>query len=216
MVKQIKHIIFDWGGVIEVGSFFHASYHLHKKYKINIEEFKIDTEKVGLNYQCGKEETPFFELMSKKYNIPIQELKDTFNGVYYKEHIKDLLSKLQQNHSIHLLSNQMNYRANFLREHRDLTYFSNVFFSNEIGFAKPDPQAFMYVLKKINAKPEDCLFIDDTIENVNAAKAIGIDAIHFENIPLLIKELQQRSLLQKEPFIINSNKRKLLNKDVKS
>jgi len=51
------------------------------------------------------------------------------------------------------------------------------FFSFELGLHKPDPAIYWTVSHKLNRSPQQCLFIDDTKENVEGAKSIGMPAM---------------------------------------
>lgn len=57
--------------------------------------------------------------------------------------------------------------------------FEQVFVSSQIGFAKPDPRAYKYVLDQMSTKPEDAVMIDDICANVEAAKALGMQGLVF-------------------------------------
>lgn len=54
----------------------------------------------------------------------------------------------------------------------------NIFISGDIGLIKPDYKIFQTVLSVRRINPEACVFFDDQQENVNAALACGINAIH--------------------------------------
>lgn len=51
--------------------------------------------------------------------------------------------------------------------------------SGKIGLIKPDPSIFKYLLDTYRLKAEDCIFIDDKLENIESAKALGITTIHL-------------------------------------
>jgi HAD superfamily hydrolase (TIGR01509 family) len=69
--------------------------------------------------------------------------------------------------------------------------FCSVTYSFEVGVSKPDPQAFNLILEKLHVTPTECLFIDDSLRNVEAAAKLGINAIQFENSKQLKSELQK-------------------------
>jgi putative hydrolase of the HAD superfamily len=48
-----------------------------------------------------------------------------------------------------------------------------------IGFAKPDPRVFEYAADSVGVSVRRCLFVDDTRGHVEAARALGITAVHF-------------------------------------
>ncbi|MGW7272012.1 HAD family hydrolase [Streptomyces sp. NPDC054864] len=56
-----------------------------------------------------------------------------------------------------------------------------IVYSHEIGIEKPDPRALEAACAGLNARPEDCLFIDDVALNVEAARATGMQAHQFED-----------------------------------
>lgn len=55
----------------------------------------------------------------------------------------------------------------------------NIFHSGSIKFAKPHQEAYTHVINKMGVQPQDCIFIDDQIKNVEAARAVGMNAIHL-------------------------------------
>ena len=59
-------------------------------------------------------------------------------------------------------------------------YFDRVFLSQEMHLAKPNDAIFEQVLKETGAKAEDCLFIDDSTPNVEAAAKLGFNTLHVE------------------------------------
>jgi putative hydrolase of the HAD superfamily len=66
--------------------------------------------------------------------------------------------------------------------------------SGDVGIMKPDPRIYQIALDRLNVRPEEAVFIDDFIENVQGAKAVGIHAIHFQNRQQALQEL--RALLK--------------------
>ncbi|MBN0045964.1 HAD family phosphatase [Streptomyces actuosus] len=51
--------------------------------------------------------------------------------------------------------------------------------SARVGLAKPDPRIYRLAASRAGARPERCLFVDDTEENVSAARALGMTGVHF-------------------------------------
>ena len=58
--------------------------------------------------------------------------------------------------------------------------FDAFYLSHEVHLRKPDEAIFNFVLEKNNLKAEDCFFIDDTVENTQAAESIGIKSWHID------------------------------------
>lgn len=79
-----------------------------------------------------------------------------------------------------LLSNIYIWNSeHFKKKFRFLELFDKLYFSSDIGLAKPDPRAYELVLTENNLKPEDCIFFDDNEKNVAAANALGIESYVF-------------------------------------
>lgn len=51
--------------------------------------------------------------------------------------------------------------------------------SSSVKLAKPEPAIYQFLLSKFNLKAQECVFIDDRIDNVNAAKALGMSGIVY-------------------------------------
>ena len=57
--------------------------------------------------------------------------------------------------------------------------FDGCIFSFREGIAKPDPEIYMTLLRRYDLKAEECVFIDDTEENVLSAENLGFAGIVF-------------------------------------
>jgi epoxide hydrolase-like predicted phosphatase len=82
-----------------------------------------------------------------------------------------------------LLSNAMPEARASLLERFPHFYdmFDVVIFSAEVNLAKPDPRIYQLALTELDVRAEDAVFVDDFIENVEAARALGIHGVHFKN-----------------------------------
>ena len=54
------------------------------------------------------------------------------------------------------------------------TQFDDLFFSYQLGIAKPAPEYFRKILNHLSTRGVNTLFIDDHAQNVAAAKEVGI------------------------------------------
>jgi len=63
-----------------------------------------------------------------------------------------------------------------------------------VHLAKPEAAIFHACLKTVHSEPADCLFIDDRAENVEAARALGLQALKFESIQQLAAQVQPFNL----------------------
>ncbi|RPI41971.1 MAG: HAD family phosphatase, partial [Bacteroidetes bacterium] len=54
-----------------------------------------------------------------------------------------------------------------------------IYYSYRIGFHKPDPGAWEYVIRDAGIDPGETLFLDDNIHNIKASQELGFQAIHL-------------------------------------
>ena len=69
------------------------------------------------------------------------------------------------------------------------------FVSFDLSMMKPEPDIYRHVAEALAVLPEDCLLIDDLSANIDGARSVGFDAIHFQNAEQLALELTARSLV---------------------
>jgi 2-haloacid dehalogenase len=74
-------------------------------------------------------------------------------------------------------------------------YFDDVVVSGVEGVAKPDPEIFEILRRRLGHPIDGVLYVDDTARNVEAARRAGMDAVHFTDAVALRTELQRRGLL---------------------
>ena len=93
----------------------------------------------------------------------------------------ELIGELCENEvPVYLLSNAPVYFAEWASGYDLLKKFSGTVFSAPLKMAKPDPQIYRYLFDTFSLKPEECFFIDDLKENIEAGRALGMDGIVFK------------------------------------
>ena len=58
---------------------------------------------------------------------------------------------------------------------------------------KPDSEAYKKLLEEVDRKPKECLFIDDNVINVRAAKSLGIESVLYKDNKKLLKFLNSKN-----------------------
>ena len=76
-----------------------------------------------------------------------------------------------------------------------LALFDDIVVSGAEGVAKPDPEIFRILARRLGRPIEGVFYVDDSLRNVDAARAVGMDAVHFTDAATLLNELQSRSLV---------------------
>ncbi|KLI31970.1 HAD-IA family hydrolase [Brachyspira hyodysenteriae] len=125
--------------------------------------------------------------MNPKYQKIIDELFDTsLTLCLNKNHNNISLLKEYKNkgYDIYYLSNMPSETFEVLRKETDFfddTCIGGVV-SAHVKMIKPNKDIYEYFLNKFDLKADECLFIDDNINNVNAALDIGIKAVQLKKI----------------------------------
>jgi HAD superfamily hydrolase (TIGR01509 family) len=129
-------------------------------------------------------EVPLPENWMKKWKgFQIQTLIPTTELYAYIKKLKN------QGYRVALLSNLRPSAAYFLRQWGLVDEFDPVFFSSDLGMEKPNRDIYEHVLKVLNVQPEEVVFIDDKLENVEGARRLGIRAFQFDIEKDNVKEL---------------------------
>lgn len=113
----------------------------------------------------------------------------------------DLVSEirlLRPRYKTALLSNAWdNLRQALERDWGIADAFDEMFISAELGLAKPDSRIYRLALERLNVAPPEAVFVDDFLDNVIAARQLGIHTVHFRNPAQALGEL--RALLDGQP-----------------
>jgi putative hydrolase of the HAD superfamily len=87
-----------------------------------------------------------------------------------------------------------NVLASVEREFAWINRFDALVWSFQLHMAKPDPAIYRHVLKQLGVQPEEALFLDDKLVNIEAAWALGIQAIQFSTIERMRADLIAQGL----------------------
>ena len=89
---------------------------------------------------------------------------------------------------------------NIKREFRWIDDFDVLVWSYQLHMAKPDPAIYRHALEQLGTQPEETLFIDDKLVNVEAARALGMKALEFTNVDRLRADLLANGFNSSLPF----------------
>lgn len=194
-MQGIKHIIFDLGGVI-----LNIDYRLTEKAftDLGVKNFSALYSQFNANplfedLETGRVENDAF-VQAMKPHLPetatAEAIIAAWNAMLLDFPVArlQLLQQLRQHYDLYLLSNtNAIHLAAFnaiLEKSRGIpsldVFFDKSYYSHQIGYRKPEREAYQVILDENGLKPEQTLFIDDTLPNVEAAQALGIQAIHLQ------------------------------------
>lgn len=133
--------------------------------KIKASDQEIDEAWNALLFDIPKERIAVIEQAKKHYNI---FLLSNSNEIHYDVYVRDL---------------QLRFGY---REFDQL--FDKAYFSFDLHLSKPNPEIFEFVLDQHKLIPEETLFIDDTLEHIEAARNLGLHVYHLEK-PVRVRDL---------------------------
>jgi len=152
-------------------------------------------------YECGLLSTgEFLAELCRRLGVAItqDDFTDAWTSLLCKDPLvpENLLRELAREYPLWAISNTNEMHFDFIRRHyRFLGHFKGWVLSYEVGAAKPDPAIFIHAMKRAGIAASEALFIDDQKVNVEAARALGMDSIHFVSAARLLEELQARGLV---------------------
>jgi putative hydrolase of the HAD superfamily len=66
-------------------------------------------------------------------------------------------------------------------------YFIEAYYSQNIGLRKPTVASYQYIIDEQKINPNETLFIDDTLKNIEGAKLAGLQTLHLTEDKNLIE-----------------------------
>lgn len=94
-----------------------------------------------------------------------------------------------------LLSNTCDMHINYIKKHYSLlNFFDALVLSHEAKCCKPEPEIYLKAIIQAGCPKENCLFVDDVLENVEGARAVGLPAYHFVGTEPLLAHLKTRGI----------------------
>ena len=109
---------------------------------------------------------------------------------------ESLLAALANNYKLLSLSNTNAIHFTLvMREYPILGHLHGHVLSYEVGALKPAPEIYRVAVARAGCRAEECLFIDDIVENIEGARREGLDGIVFRNAEQLKRDLALRGIL---------------------
>jgi putative hydrolase of the HAD superfamily len=110
-----------------------------------------------------------------------EEFFAVYNDVFFPNPPAiDLLRRLKPGRRMALLSNTDVCRWTFIKSRfPEILFFDGYSLSFDVGIMKPDPLIYREALGSVGSRPDNAVFIDDLAENVEGARRLGMQGIHF-------------------------------------
>jgi HAD superfamily hydrolase (TIGR01509 family) len=194
-MQKIKNIIFDLGGVIlnidnkltqeafiklgvknfpEIFGHGHAASFIleYEIGEITDEEFIIELKKISRLSVSDEQILAAWNIML--LDFPPERIQ-LLNEL--KKHYRLFL--FSNTNALHVVELKKRYRAAFNNNELD-DHFEKAYYSQILGMRKPDVEPFLQIIKENNLLPEETLFIDDALINIEGANAAGLKGYFLE------------------------------------
>lgn len=113
---------------------------------------------------------------------PEEVEKEYLDSIEINEDFYDFALEVRKHCKLALISNDISNWSSFLREKYKLNeYFDVITVSGDLKIKKPDKRIFEYTLEKLECEVSESVYVDDRRSNLNAARAMGMDAVLFNS-----------------------------------
>jgi len=185
----MKKLIVDYNGpIIKANNFFEdRSKRIAKIFKIKYnKELRNEWVRLYIEVSEGKISLEsYYKKLSKiaKTKLNGDEDKRFINCEKMADkgmplHIRTLRKKFGSKLKIGILSNYTtSWVMGFLKKNHLEKYFDKIVVSDRIKVRKPDLRAYNAIARMLGAKPKDCVYIGDSLDDLNGAKSAGMKSI---------------------------------------
>ena len=190
--------LFDLGGVFfdwDPNHFFRDIFNSEEERKYFLTE--VCNDEWNIQQDAGRTiEEAEFELIPKFPHYE-KEIK-----MYYKNHRKmirgifktsiKILEKLKDNYECYVLSNwSAETFIGMVDDYPFLKLFDELLISGEDRLTKPDAAIYELAITRFNLTPQETVFIDDKLENIEAAKKLNFKTIHLVDPNIIELEIEK-------------------------
>ncbi len=120
-----------------------------------------------------------------EYRRQIQE------GEVRNQPLLEYIKTLRPRHKTAMLSNITEQGIARRFPNNELAYyFDEVIISSEIGYAKPEMEAYRITADRLGVELQECVFTDDRLDYVDAARAVGMQAFVYKDFAQFAAQLE--------------------------
>lgn len=204
MTKPIKAIIFDYGNVLIEWNPRYVYQDYFPNDPDGMENFLVEVDFMGWNTHQDRGRTFREGVADLSATFPqhahlIQAYHDNWKdsiGKSYTGTVEIMKQLKQMGYPLYGLSNWSAETFPHAREKYDFfELLDDMVISGEVGHVKPEPEIYHLMLEKIGKPTQECLFIDDSLPNIQQAQKMGFETIHFQSPEQLAARLRELHIL---------------------
>jgi glucose-1-phosphatase len=195
----IRAVIFDLGGVLLRTEDREPRNNLASRLNMTYEELEdlvFNSESARKAMRGVITSLEHWENIRLKLGLTPSEFalapKEFWAGDKLDTELVDYLRSLRPEYKTALLSNAWDDLRVALQDHLQiLDAFDETIISAEVGFTKPEAQIYQITLDRLGVSPQDAVFVDDFVENVEAARQLGLHTVHFKQHAQVVAEINK-------------------------
>lgn len=210
IMSRLKNLIFDIGNVIVDIDYMTTVAEFQKLSTVNFSQIVSYSKQHHIfeQFETGKVTAQQFRNELKQFlkpGVTDEEINHAWNAIliHYPESKIALLRELKNRYHTFALSNINEIHVATIdrvaREkfgaHSFGEFFHTAYYSNEVGYRKPDREIYEYVLDKENLQAAETFFVDDKEENVETAQQLGLQAYQLTHPDKLVELLTQLQII---------------------
>jgi epoxide hydrolase-like predicted phosphatase len=204
---MVKALISDFGGVLMRTRTDGSRRALEQRLGLapNTIEARVFNSDLSLRAMCGEvSEDELWRALERELDLPRFGLTwQEFQGEFFAEDFLDeelmaLIRGARPGLKTGLISNAWSGLRAVLHTRVPIAdAFDVLVISAEEGIAKPDPRIYHCALERLGVQADEAIFLDDFVENIHAANALGLIGVHFQSSAQAQRDI--RALLNGQP-----------------
>ena len=196
-IPTIRAIILDFGGVLLHPGDPAVHEQLARELGISVDTLRREIFVGPLSLAAQRGEISPQELwatLAQQWGLPPEKgewLAQRFwEGIRIDTDLADWLRQRKRRYRTGLLSNAWSDLRDLLHRLGIADAFDAMVISAEEHLMKPDPAIYRLMLERLGVEPDEAVFVDDRLENVHAAHALGMRTVQFRHRDQAMAELR--------------------------
>ena len=195
---SIKAVFFDLGGVIVRTEFQVPRQQLADRLGMDYD----DLNKIVFNSESSGRASIGEITSEEHWTSIIQRLKrpaselslirdEFFAGDIVDRTLVEYIRSLRGKYKTGLISNAWGDLRDFVIREKFDDAFDKMIISAEVGAMKPNPKIFQVALEQFRVSPNEAVFVDDFLVNIEGCEKAGMKGIHFQDPQSAMQQLKK-------------------------
>lgn len=193
----IKAVIFDMAGVVLLTVKGNFNCLLAERLGARVEDVaRVMSDEVNDRWDLGEiNDEEFYTHLLTELKQPLEKksILESFviDDFYVDQELLQFVHELHKSCRTALLTNFPAHLHDFMRiKWKTGSAFDHVIASCDVKLLKPDPRIYQAALNILGCEAEEAIFADDRLINVEAARAVGIRSVHYQNREQGIRDIE--------------------------